>query len=66
VDVDAVLGNKLLMDGERQTGIRIGHDLDAPSVGADQHDLFVDEPSGSRNPDAGLALGESRIILVPQ
>jgi hypothetical protein len=55
-DVDAVLGEKLLMDWERWTGVRVGNDLDPPSIGADQHDLLLDEPFGGMNPKAGFAV----------
>ena len=53
VQQDAVLGDEDLVRREGEIGVRVGHHLDAPGVGADQRHLLLREPFRRLDADAG-------------
>src|SRR6185369_1355257 len=65
-DVDAVARNQELVHRELELRVRIRHDLHRPRVGADHHDLPLDEIAGSFEADARRARAELGVIDHPE
>src|SRR5262245_17934 len=65
-DVDAVLDQELLVIRREQSRIRPRDRLNAPVVGADEHDLLADDPVAGRGAQSRHAAVELVVVGLPE